>query len=233
MTVFIIAALLSLAGLFLNRTVIRHLASSPAAETGGRTPRFKPGAYLRWLGTRTKAFASPTFFRKSWNIWNGWAEAHYRGWTKWIFLAGAAAFLYLAASGLFFAIFIRRGLFGLPLLAHVTAGGLFAVGLAAVLMFRAGAHRFDRQESAVFESFACPIFKNLSKEFVRKIVFWIFASLGFVQVTTALCSMLPVFTFNTQVALLMIHRWSALGLTLAAIVFFDIILPGRTKTSPA
>ncbi|MCX6565880.1 MAG: hypothetical protein NTW38_05575 [Candidatus Aminicenantes bacterium] len=230
MTVFIIVALLSLAGLLFYRTAVRYLASAPAAESGENPSRFKPGAYLRWLGIRTKTYASPSFFRKSWDVWNGWAEAHYPGWTKWIFLGGAAAFLYLAVSGLFFSIFIRRGLFGLPLLAHVAAGGLFAIGLAAVLMFRAGAHRFDRQKSAVFEAIACPIFKNLSKEFVRKIIFWIFASLGFVQVTTALCSMLPVFTFNTQVALLMIHRWSALGLALAAIVFFDIILPERTKT---
>jgi len=233
MTVFIIIALLSLAGLVFRQTAIRYQASAPAAESGENKPRFKPGAYVRWLGMRTKTNASPAFFRKTRDVWNGWAKAHYPGWTRWIFLAGAAAFLYLASSGLFFAIFIRRGLYGLPLLAHVMAGGLFAVGLAAVLMFRAGAHRFDRQESAVFESFACLIFKNLSKEVVRKIVFWTFASLGFVQVTTALCSMLPVFTFNTQVALLMIHRFSALGLTLAAILFFDIILPDRGKTPSA
>ena len=230
MTVFIIIALLSLAGLVFRQTAIHYRTSSPAAAPGESTPRFKPGAYLRWLGARAKALASPSFFRKTRDVWNGWAEAHYPGWTKWIFLGLGAVFFYLAVSGLFFAIFIRRGLFGLPLLAHVTAGGLFAIGLAAVLMFRAGAYRFDRRESAVFESVACPIFKNLSKEFFRKIIFWIFASLGCVQVTTALCSMLPVFTFNTQVALLMIHRWSALGLALSAIVFFDLILPDRTKT---
>ena len=39
------------------------------------------------------------------------------------------SFLYLAASGFFFAIFIPRGLFGYPLVGHVMAGGLFAVCL--------------------------------------------------------------------------------------------------------
>jgi len=202
MTVFIIVAVIALAGLIFRLTAIRHLTSPPV-------------------------------FRETWNIWTGWTRTQYPGWTRWVFLGWAAAFLYLAASGLFFAIFIRRGLFGLPLLAHVMAGGLFAVGLAAVMILRAGAHRFDRRESAVFEHFSCPIFKNLSKEFVRKVIFWTVGFLGFIQVTTALCSMLPVFTFKTQVALLMIHRFSALGLALAAILFVDLMLPDRTESPRA
>lgn len=223
MTVFVILAAVLPAALVLVLTARRFASSIPAAEPAEERRRPAPGAYLGWLRMRLKALAVPSFFRKTWDLWNGWAEARYRGWTKWIFFAGAAAFLYLAGSGLFFAIFIRRGLYGLPLLAHVMSGGLFAAGLAAVLILRAGANRFDRREET-----AGPFVQNISKETVRKAVFWGFSVLGFVQVTTALASMLPVFTFNTQVALLVIHRFSALGLTLAAIVFFDLILPDRS-----
>jgi hypothetical protein len=229
MTVFIILAIATLAGLFFRQSRLRFKVSSALPEVEGKKPRFSLSAYFRWLWKRTKAIVSPSFFGKTWKVWNGWAEAHYPGWIKWVFLAFAAAFLYLSASGLFFAVFIRRGLFGFPLLAHVMSGGLFAIGLAAVLIARARAYRFDQRESVVFESYACPIFKNLSVEFVRKILFWVIASLGFVQIMTALCSMLPVFTFNTQVGLLMIHRWSALGLTLAAVLFFDLTLLERPK----
>ena len=227
MTVFVIFAAALPAALALVLTARRFAASTPAVEPAERRRRLRLGAYFGWLWTRLKAQAVPSFFRKTWDLWNGWAEARYRGWTKWIFFSGAAAFLYLAGSGLFFAIFIRRGLYGLPLLAHVMSGGLFAAGLAAVLILRAGAHGFDRREETGPAAFAVPFVGTISRAIVRKTVFWWFAAFGFVQVTTALASMLPMFTFNTQVALLMIHRFSALGLTLAAIVFFDLILPDR------
>lgn len=233
MTAFIIIAIASLAGVVFFRTAVRFQAARPAPGTGRMTPRFSAGAYLKWLGLRIKGFFSAAFLKRAWALWLGWTGERYPGWLKWIFFAFAAGFLYLAASGLLFAVFVRRGMFGLPLLAHVMGGGLFALGLAAILMLRARAYRFDQAEAAVFESFACPIFKNLSRALVGKALFWVFAMLGFVQIVTALCSMLPVFTFNTQVALIMIHRYSALGLVLTAILYFDVAVPAGPKTPRA
>lgn len=232
MLVFIILAILALAGLLLRQTTLRFQASTAADWPGGRAAGFKIGAFIKWLIGRSKALA-PGLPRKTWAVFNGWAVDHYPGILKWGFLAFAAAFLYLGASGFFFAVFIRRGMFGLPLLAHVMSGGLFAVGLAAVLLWRARDYRLDQAEAAVFEAFACPIMKNVSKAFVRKVLFWAFAALGFIQVTTALGSMLPVFTFETQLALIMIHRYSALGLVLTAGLFFDITLLDRTRAPRA
>ena len=233
MLVFIILTILALAGLLLRQTALRFQASTAADWPGGRAAGFKIGAYLKWLFGRTQALASLDFPRKTWAVFNGWAVDHYPGLFKWVFLAFAAAFLYLGASGFFFAVFIRRGMFGLPLLAHVMSGGLFAVGLAAILIWRARDYRLDQAEAAVFEAFACPIIKNVSKAFVRKILFWAFALFGFIQVTTALGSMLPIFTFETQLALIMIHRYSALGLVLTAGLFFDITLLDRTHAPRA
>lgn len=231
MIVFAVVTVSALVGLFLRQSALRFKASKGYRPAVGKPPSFKIGAYFKWLRVRARAVFSAGFLGRTRSVWNGWAEARYPGRLKWGFFAFAAAFLYLAASGLFFAAFIRRGLYGLPLLAHVASGGLFAVGLASVMLLRARDYRFDQSESAVFESFACPIFKNLSVAFVRKVLFWIIAGLGFVQIATALLSMLPIITFNTQVGVLAIHRWSALGLTLAAVLFFDLALLERPKPS--
>ena len=58
--------------------------------------------------------------------------------------------------------------------------------------------------------------------------FWTFAAFGLIQVLTALGSMLPIFTFETQVAMIVIHRYSALAILLAAILFTDLtFIPQR------
>ncbi|MBN1939336.1 MAG: hypothetical protein JW843_07110 [Candidatus Aminicenantes bacterium] len=220
MTAFIVIAVLSLAGAVFFRSKQRFQASSP---------KFRAGAYLKWIGSRIKGFFSASFFNRSVSLWDEWAKERYPGWLKWVFFAFAAAFLYLAASGLFYAVFIHRGMFGLPLLAHVMGGGVFALGLAFIMLFRARAYGFTAAETAPFEAFACPVFKNIPKALVVKTLFWTFAVLGFVQVVTALFSMLPVISFNTQAALIMIHRYSALGLVLTAIVFFDAAILGRPE----
>jgi len=233
MILFLILAILTMAGLVFRQSALRFLASNITTAADGTSARFRLGAYLKWLAGRMKTLVSPSFPLRTWKVFNGWAETHYPGLFKWVFLGFAAGFIYLAGSGFFFAVFFRRGMFGIPLLAHVMAGGLFAVGLAAILLWRARVYRFDQDEASVFEAFACPIIKNLSKAFVRKILFWVFTSFGFVQVTTALGSMLPIFTYETQQALIMIHRFSALGLVLSAILFFDITLLEQPKTPPA
>jgi hypothetical protein len=86
----------------------------------------------------------------------------------------------------------------------------------------------------VFEAFACPVLKNLSKVFIRKVLFWAFCALGLVQITTVLASMVPLFTFRTQQVLIAIHRYSALAILLAAVIFIDItFIPERPKRRPA
>ena len=76
--------------------------------------------------------------------------------------------------------------------AHVVLGGLFAILLAGMLLWRARDYRFDKKEEAAFERFSCPVFKNVPKSFVRKILFWAFAVVGLLIILTALLSMLPI-----------------------------------------
>ena len=223
MILFILLTIISVAGVVLRQSALRYLASTTGAKTaGGKGPAFSWPDYSRWLRRRGKAVLSKGSWKRGWAVLKKWASSHYPGWLGWIFAALLASFVYQAASGFAFALLSPRGMFGFPLLAHVGLGGLFSVSLAAMLFWRARDYRFDRDETAIFEGFACPVFKNLSKAMLRKILFWAFAFFGLVQVTTALGSMLPVFTFRAQLAMIMIHRFSALAILLTAIVFADI-----------
>jgi len=54
-----------------------------------------------------------------------------------------------------------------------------------------------------------------------------FCDLGLTLISTALFSMLPYFTFRTQVGLVETHRWGALAAALSAMAFFDALLPRK------
>jgi len=226
MLLFILITVLSVAAVLVRLTFLRFKRTGSAGDKT-RAP-FSVEAYGKWLTGRMMAAFSKEALDKGRDIYRVWIKDHYPGPLKWIFIGFGASLIYLVATGFFFALFIGRGMFGLPLLGHVMLGGLFAASLALVLILRGRAYRPDKDEAAVFESFACPIFKNLCGTRPSKILFWAFAAFGLVQVATALGSMLPVFTFETQRALVTIHRYSALALLLIAIAFIDLaVIPRR------
>jgi hypothetical protein len=226
MLLFILITVLSVAAVLLWLTFLRFAGAAPTDE---KTPApFSAAAYGKWLTSRITAAFSKEALDKGRDIYRAWIKENYPGPLKWIFIGFGTSLAYLIASGFFFALFIGRGMFGLPLLGHVMLGGLFAASLALVLILRGRAYRPDKDDAAVFESFARPAFKNLGGTRSRKILFWTFAAFGLVQVATALGSMLPVFTFETQQALVIVHRYSALALLLTAIVFIDLaVIPRR------
>jgi hypothetical protein len=227
MVVFILLAVLSVAGLAFRLSSLRFRAASTVE---GKTSKFSWRAYFSWLERRGRELGLKRSFARGGAVLKGWAAGRYPGVLGWIFAALIASFLYQAASGFFFALFIPRGMFGLPLLVHVVSGGLFALSLAAMLFWRARDYGFERREPPAGNHIAGPFFKGLSRPAQRKIAFWAFAFFGFVQVATALGSMLPLFTFQAQLAMIMIHRYGALVLLLAAILFADLaFLPPPNK----
>ena len=184
--------------------------------------------YGKWLGAKSRAFFTAGTWKTSRKIRADWTAAHYPAWTKWILFALLASFLYQALAGIFFEVFIARGLFGLPLIGHMIGGGLFAASLAALLLWRGRAYRLDEDEPQLFDARLLPRPRAAAGAFLTKIVFWSFAAFGFVQVATAVGSMLPVFTFAAQETLLTIHRLSALGLIASAALFADrVFIPRR------
>ncbi len=142
---------------------------------------------------------------------------------RWVAAGLAGSFAYLAASGLGFAVFTTRGMFGIPLLLHVVAGGLFAACLAAFVILRAK-DNVAGPESFVIDRFTLRKFpRSLPPGLFRPVFFWIFVAAGFALTVTALGSMLRFFSFDAQVEMIDVHRYSALAATLAAIAFYDSV----------
>jgi hypothetical protein len=211
---FIIITVLSVLGLGFWLTNARFAAKPPAPG--------KKADYFSWLWAGIRGIFKKETFIKGQKVLDSWVISYYPGWTKWIFWAFAASFVYQAASGFLFAVFSPRGMFGIPLLLHVSVGGLFAVSLAMTLILRARAYRLDQEEEATTQSFARPPLKNTSKYTLRKILFWLFAAAGLCLIATALGSMVPFFSFETQQAMIDVHRYGALIALLTASTFLDI-----------
>jgi len=215
-------SLLCLAGR-LTYLRFRHDTVLAGAQTGS----LSWAAYFRWLGRGFAALFQPAGWQ--------WLRATYAycctvyppPLLKWVFVGLSASFIYLAASGFAFALFSSRGLFGIPLLFHVVAGGVFAVSLAADIIVRAKVYGSIIE---VFTSGGRPMGYLLglfSRQLRQSVLYWVFVISGLALVITALFSMLPYFSFRTQVGLVETHRWSALAAALAAMAFFDSVLPRK------
>jgi len=200
----------------------RRFQKSPAfgLTRAGRIPL---GAYAGWAGRRLSAVAGaggrPVLDMTDRRLARLYPDRALR----WVAAGLGASFAYLAATGLFFAIFTRRGMFGLALLLHVVAGGLFAACLAAFAILRAK-DNVAGPESFVIDRFTLRTLpKSLPPELIRPVLFWAFVAAGFALTLTALGSMLRFFSFDAQLAMIDVHRWSALAATLAVIAFFDSV----------
>ncbi|MFC2167975.1 hypothetical protein ACFLRW_03245 [Acidobacteriota bacterium] len=134
---------------------------------------------------------------KEWNRileWTkSWAGQFYPGWKKWLFFGLVLSFLFLSLSGFLFALFIPRGLFGLPLLLHVAGGGIFAVCLSMAVVWRARYYTLD-----------------VNRPLFLKIMFWTFVISGLCLIVTSLSSMLSFLTMQIQVGMIRWHRFFAL-----------------------
>jgi hypothetical protein len=209
---FTFITVLAIGGVFVRQTWLHYAAAK--ARAGNASEAATWSGYGKWLGPRMKSAFTKSAFQRTWTALSDWSKAHYPAWTKWIFAAFGLSVVYLAASGLFYAIFIPRGMSGFPLLGHMGFGGLFAPALAALLLWRGRAYAPDKGEAEAFE---------------RKILFWALAFFGFVLIASALGSMLPLFVFDAQRTFIGVHRYAALGLVLTAIVLIDITLVPSPK----
>jgi len=225
---FIIITVLAVVGLAFTLTFFRFLSGSGTPSAGKRDLLALAGAYGEWLGEGMRAFLEPGFLVKIQAFFRTWAGQKYTGWRQWVFAALIVSFGYCAASGFFFAVFVPRGMFGIPLLCHVMAGGLFAVSLAAALILRAGAFRPGAGDPSSEKCGFCPALKNLPKKGILTILFWMSAAAGLCLIVTALASMLPYFHYRAQLPLFEFHRYGALAYLLLAMIYFDFgVLPRR------
>lgn len=143
-----------------------------------------------------------------------WAGKRYPGWRQWVFFGLILSYVFLAFTGFAFSIFSTRGLYGLLLLLHVVGGGIYAVSLSIMVVLRARDYSFATLRAGI-------------PSLLPSFFFWIFILSGLSLIVTALNSMLPFFSFNTQLGIKEFHRYSALVSLLSAIAFVYFSLDGK------
>lgn len=144
------------------------------------------------------------------------------GLTRLAYLLTLIGFVILAVTGFGPLLFVARPLSGFPLMTHLVAAPVFAVGLAYLTLMWAYHHRFDlgqwqrakllRRDGGVGEGppgrFA----------FGEKVSFWLVILLALPVILSIVLSMFPLFGTDGQEWLLGLHRYSAVLLVMAVLV---------------
>jgi hypothetical protein len=222
--VFTAISIAAFLGLFFALTFHRFRTTRPQSDPSGKAN----ASYLSWLSTRTSAWLKTLRAAPLKDKWRA-SPFHKLTLLDKVLAAGLlGSFLYLAASGFLAAFFIGRGLYGVLLILHVMAGGLFSVCLAAVVFREAArfqaprlsnptdppAPERDQSKPALIKFPSLP-----SPQSVRAWMFWIFAAAGLALIISTLLPMLPWLNTRGQVLMFETHRYAALVSVLAAIVY--------------
>ena len=167
----------------------------------------KGTGFFAWLIIGlSRLFAGETWSRAA-AKYRDWTTAHYPGPLQWIFMGLTLGFGVLVVSGFVFSLLGFWRLRGFPLIAHVGAGGLFAVALALMLWIRSGDYGLgsdsDRKEGH-------------SPHFLRILSFWVFVLSGLFLLLTALAMMMPLFSTPSLHISFTLHRYAALASLLSA-----------------
>jgi hypothetical protein len=224
---FRIISVISLLGLAVRLTYLRF--RDDTVSVGAQPGSLSRGAYFHWLGRRFTTLFQPKGWQWLCVTYGYFCNLYQPRVLKWVFVVLSTSFTYLAVSGMAFAILSPRGLFGIPLLLHVVAGGVFAVSLAAHVIVRA------KEYSSLIDVFTSRgrptgyLVNLFSRPLRQSLLYWVFVISGLALVTTAFFSMLPYFSFRTQIVLVETHRWSALAAALSAMAFFDSALPRKEE----
>lgn len=180
--------------------------------------------FFAWLALRTVQMSRRASLRAWWVYIKGlslWREPVLE---KWLFICFYGSFLYLAASGFFFGIFIPRGLFGYPLVAHVMAGGLFAVCLTIMVLFKGRDFIAVPKPARLSLDLLDPRKMGLTPARAKLWAFWLFAAAGVLLILSALLPMLPLLRTAGQRFMFEFHRYCALVSLVAAMVFAALAL---------
>jgi hypothetical protein len=224
---FRIITIVSVLGIIGRLTYLRFLRKLMISGISPGKPLSR--AYASWLGRRLSELIQRSPWLRLQAVVKHWIDRSPLLWIKWVVAGVGLSFSYLALSGFAFAIFTTRGIFGLSLLIHVIAGGIFAVCLTIVLFFRAKKYAFLAEKAEPLWPLTGTLSKILARLPFRSILFWLFILSGLFLEATALFSMLPYFSFKTQLWLVEAHRYSALAALLTAIVLLDTIILPRDK----
>jgi hypothetical protein len=180
--------------------------------------------FFAWLALRTIQMARRASPQAWWAYLRGLPLWRAPVLEKWLFIGFYGSFLYLAASGFFFAVFVPRGLFGFPLVGHVMAGGLFAVCLTVVALFKGRDFIAAPRPVRLTWELLDPRKMGITAARVKLWAFWLFVTAGFLLTVSALLPMLPLLRTPGQKFMFEFHRYNAVLSALAAIVFAGLQL---------
>ncbi len=180
--------------------------------------------FLAWLALRTIQIGRGATTTSSWEFLMALPLWKKPVLDRWLLIALYGSFLYLAASGFVFAVFVPRGLYGFPLIGHVMAGGLFAVSLTALVLFK-GRDFISAPKPAPLSLTLLDLRKmGITAARVKLWSFWLFAAAGTLLILSALLPMLPLLRTAGQRLVFELHRYGALLSAAAAMVFAGLTL---------
>lgn len=215
---FVIITVLAVAGTFLALAFHRFWTGLDKDRTNLVYVALA-GRFSSWLARRTAENARKASVKAWWAYLKALPLWRLPVLEKWLFVSFYGSFLYLAASGLFFAVFVPRGLYGLPLIGHVMAGGVFAVCLTFVVIFKGRAFTTVPEPLELSLKLFDPKRLGLTAAKVKHAAFWAFILAGFLLTLSSLLPMMPLLRTPGQKLLFELHRFSALASVLAAMVF--------------
>lgn len=125
---------------------------------------------------------------------------------KLAYAAVLVSLVVLAATGLGTWVLGRAPMTHWVLMLHVSATPLFAVGLGLLALLWAGHSRFDGDSS--------------QQSCVAKTLFWLILISGLVVILSGVVPMTPLFGTHGQHLLYLTHRYSAMVLTAAVVLFW-------------
>ncbi len=178
--------------------------------------------YLAWLALRTVQISRKTSPKAWWEYVKALPLWRLPVLEKWLSICFYGSFLYLAASGFFFAIFIPRGLYGYPLVGHVMAGGLFAACLTVIVIFKGRNFISIPKPASLSLTLLDPRRMGITAARVKIAAFWLFVAAGFLLTLSALLPMLPLLRTPGQKFMFEFHRYSALVSALSATAFVTL-----------
>jgi hypothetical protein len=189
------------------------------------------GKFWAWLARRSKENARKASAKAWWAYVKALPLWRLPVLEKWLFIGFYGSFLYLAASGLFFAVFVPRGLYGFPLIGHVAAGGIFAVCLTLVVVFKSRAFTTVPEPLELSLKLFDPKRLGLTAARVKHAAFWLFVLAGFLLTLSSLLPMMPLLRTPGQKLMFELHRYSALAAVLAAMVYAGMELFEKARAS--
>ncbi|MFO7733714.1 MAG: hypothetical protein R6X21_08695 [Candidatus Aminicenantes bacterium] len=215
---FTIITVLAVAGTFLALAFHRFWAGLDKDRTNLVYVALA-GRFASWLVGRTAENARKASVKAWWAYLKALPLWRLPVLEKWLFVFFYGSFLYLAASGLFFAVFVPRGLYGLPLIGHVMAGGVFAVCLTLVVIFKGREFTSIPEPLELSLALFDPKRLGLTAARTKHAAFWLFVLANFVLILSSLLPMMPLLRTPGQKLMFELHRTSALASVLAAMVF--------------